>query len=407
MKYLHKRGTFISVVHKIKTMKKTKVSQYISAKFSVGLLAVSSAVLIGGSFIPPFSNIALADTYTDQINSLSAQNADARNAVGSLQTQAATYQESINQLQTQINALQAAIDANTAQQAALQQQIADAQAQIDQQRAFLATDIKAMYVDGTPSTLEVLATSKNLSEFVDKQEYRTSVQNKLQDTLKKIAELQHSLSIKKAAVEQLLNEQHAQQTQVAADESKVQQLLSYNEGQQAAYNSQLVANNAKIAQLQAIERAMYAKATGSNGTSPVGYPVKYKNFTTSYSKCGGGYSYCWAGFDQSVSDPWGLGYAHECVHYVADKLTRMGKHIPDMSSGGNANQWANYGTVVGDPQPGDVAYMPMPGVGHVGVVEGINGDGTVHVSQMNWPYGGYYSELDLYVTPGVQFIRFY
>jgi len=384
---------------------KTKVSQTISNRFIIGLLALSSAVLVGGSFLPSVTSV-LADSYTDQINQLQNENAATRAKVGDLQNQAATYQDQINNLQSQINTLQSSINANLAQQAVLQQQITDAQNQIDQEKVFLANDVKSMYVDGTPSTLEVLATSKNLSDFVDKQEYRTSVQNKLQETLVKIAALQKELQTKKAQVDQLLSEEQTQQSQLDSDRGQVQRLLSFNQGQQADYNKQLAANNAKLAQLRAAEAAMYAHATGVNGTSPVGSSVKYKNFTTSNSKCGGGYSYCWAGFDQIVSDPWGLGYAHECVHYAADRLTRMGKHIPNMSAGGNANQWINYGTVVSDPQVGDAVYMPLAWPGHIGVVEGVNGDGTVHVSQMNWPYGGYYSEMDLYVTQGVQFIRF-
>lgn len=387
---------------------KSKVSQVVIARFNVGLLALSTAVLVGGSFWPGFSQAVSADTYQNQINALQNQNAVAQGKVNDLQSQAASYQASINQLQAQIGSLQASINANLAQQASLQQQIVAAQAEIDHERAVLATDIKAMYVDGTPSTLEVLATSKNLSQFVDKQEYRTAVQKKLQDTLQKIADLQKQLQTQKAQIEQLLNEQQTQQTQLNANQNQVQQLLSYNQSQQVAYTNQLQANNTKMAQLQAAERAMYARATGTGGTSPVGYPVKYKNFTTSYSKCGGGYSYCWAGFDQQVNDPWGLGWAHECTHYVADWLTRHGYHVPVFAGGGggNANEWINYGTLVSTPQRGDVAYMPMPGVGHVGIVEGVNPDGTVHVSQMNWPYGGYYSEMDLYITPGVQFIRF-
>lgn len=402
---MHKRDTIVLFTKKIKTMK-TKVSQHITTRFNVGLLALSSAVLIGGSFMPSLRQVVAADAYQDQIKALQSQNADAQGKVGDLQAQASTYQDQINNLQSQIDGLQNSINANVAQQASLQQQIVAAQAEIDKERAILASDVKAMYVDGTPTTLEVLATSKNLSEFVDKQEYRTTVQNKLQDTLKKIAELQKQLQTQKTQVEQLLREQQTQQAQLDANRGQVQQLLNLNQSQQADYTNQLKANNAKISQLQAIERAMYARATGTGGTSPVGYPVKYKNFSTSYSKCGGGYSYCWAGFDQQVSDPWGLGYAHECVHYVADSLTRSGRHVPNMAGAGNANQWINYGTQVSNPQRGDVAYMPMPGVGHVGIVEYVNDDGTVHISQMNWPYGGYYSEMDLYITSGIQFIRF-
>ena len=37
-----------------------------------------------------------------------------------------------------------------------------------------------MYIDGQLTTIEELATSKNLSEYVDKEDYRTTVQNKIE-----------------------------------------------------------------------------------------------------------------------------------------------------------------------------------------------------------------------------------
>lgn len=380
-----------------------------------GLFVIATAVLVGTSLTYGAPQRAVADQYDNQINALRQQNASAQSAVNGLQAQAATYQDAINQLQTQINSLQSSIDANVAEQNSLRQQITDAQNQINQQRAYLATNVKAMYVDGTPTTLEVLATSKNLSDFVDKQEYRTTVQNKLRDTLKRIADLQAQLKTKETAVEQLLSDQRTQQAQLDSDRSQQQQLLNYNESQQSAYTNQLKANNAEIARVQAIQRAAYAAAIGGGSTSPTGSPVKYKNYTGGRS-CGGGYSYCWAGFDQylqSTLDKWGLEWARECVHYVADYLDREGKRVPNFGGGnGYANKWVGYttrngyATLTTSPQHGDVVYMPLAGYGHVGIVEYVNSDGTVHVSQMNWPYGGYYSELDLYVTSGVQFLHF-
>jgi len=394
------------VVSNIKTMK-TKVSQTVSLKARASILAISSLVLVGASFMPSLSSVVLADKYTDQINALSAQNAKSQAAIAGLQDQASSYEAIISNLQAQINSLQSSIDANKAEQASLQEQIVQAQQQIDQERAYLASNVKAMYVDGTPSTLEVLATSKNLSDFVDKQEYRTSVQNKLQDTLRKIAELQKQLQDKKAQVDQLIAELQTQQSQLDSDRSQQQQLLNYNESQQASYTAQVRANNTQIAKIQAERAAAIAAITGTGGTSAVGSPVKYKNFWTAYSRCGGGYSYCWAGYDQIVSDPWGLGYAHECVHFAADWLSRHGYYVPNMSGSGNANQWIGHAAYVDpSPQVGDVAYMPIAPVGHVGIVTAINDDGTVHIEQMNWPVGGYYSEMDLYITSGIQFLHF-
>ena len=407
---LYIRAILLEVIHYIKTMKKS-TSLNRSPRLMISMLVFSMMLLVAGSVLPIVQSIVTADTYDDQVAQIRSQNQSAQSTLAGLLGEAATYQEAIDRLQAQVNALQGRINDNVAEQTRLEAEITAAQAEIDHQRAILSEDVKAMYVDGTPSTFEVFASSKNLSEFVDKQEYRSRVQNKLQDTLKKIAALQKQLQEQKAKVEQLLKELQTERDQVATMQSQQQSLLNYNESQQSDINAQLSANNKRISQLRAAQAAAYAQYTGSGGTSPVGSSIKYRNMTGP-SSCGGGYRYCGYGLDQWVADPWGLGLARECVHYVADRVDQLGKRVPTFpGGGGSAYQWIPFATssgaghVVSDPQAGDVVYMPIGPVGHVAVVEWNNGDGSVHVSQFNW-YSGRYNEMDLILTSNLQFLRF-
>ncbi|HSX15714.1 MAG TPA: CHAP domain-containing protein [Candidatus Saccharimonadales bacterium] len=367
---------------------KTKVSRgmfaSLRAKFSAAAVIAASVVLVGAYFVPALQTSVLADSFQDQIDALNAKNADTRGLVQGLQAQAASYQDAINQLQAQIDGIQASIDANEAQQASLQQQIIDAQNQIDQQRAFLASDVKAMYVDGTPSTLEVLANSKNLSDFVDKQEYRTSVQNKLQDTLAKIAELQKELQTKKAQVDQLLTEEHDQQDQLSGARAQQASLLSYNEGQQSAYNAQIKANSTQIAQL----RAQQAAANSRLGSGVVsgdpghgGYPAKWDYPVP----------------QDSLVDSWGM-YNRECVSYTAWKVYETYGYMPYWGGQGNANQWPGDAVRAGiptgsTPRAQSVAIWNVGAFGHAMWVEAVNSDGSLWISQYNYDVTGHYSEM--------------
>lgn len=390
---MHKRDKLISVVSKTKTMK-TKVSHLLTAKFNVGLLALSSALLVGGSFVP---GLVRADSFQDQINSLNAQNADARATVNGLQAQAASYQEAISQLQQQIDGINQSIANNQAQQASLQQQITDAQNQIDQQKAFLSNDIKTMYVDGTPSTLEALATSKSLSEFVDKQEYRTSVQTKLQDTLKKIAALQKELQTKKAQVDQLLKEEQDQQNQLTSAQAQQAQLLSYNQDQQNNYNAQIAANSKQISSLRAQQAAANAKlgsglVAGDPGHG--GYPASLNNAT-----------------QDTVIDPWGM-YNRECVSYTAWKVQETYGYMPYWGGRGNANQWPGDARAAGiptgsTPQANSVAIWNVGAYGHAMWVEAVNSDGSIYVSQYNYDYQGHYSEMYVSASQARSFTYIY
>ncbi|MEJ0073738.1 MAG: CHAP domain-containing protein [Candidatus Saccharibacteria bacterium] len=374
-----------------------KVSRHIPRRFKAGLIILAGLVLVGGSFMPSLRQMVLADSFQDQIDSLNSQNAGTRSLVNSLQATAASYQAAIDQLQQQINGLQNSIDANQAQQANLQQQITDAQNQIDQKKAYLASDVKAMYVDGTPTTLEVLATSKNLSDFVDKQQYRTDVQNDLQTTMNQIAALQKQLQTKKAAVDQLVSEEQDQQSQLATTQAQQASLLSYNESQQAAYNQQIQANSTQIAQL----RAQQAAANKTIGGTPIagdpghgGYPAQWDN----------------APMD-SLIDSWGM-YNRECVSYTAWKVYQTYGYMPYWGGVGNANQWPGDAQRAGIPTGStpavhSVAIRNVGAFGHAMWVEAVNPDGSLWVSQYNYDYEGHYSEMAISASMARTFTYIY
>lgn len=340
--------------------------------------------------------IVHADKFDEQINALNDQNNSAQGVLNGLQSQADSYQGAINQLQAQINAVQAALYAGIAQQDSLQTQIADAQTKIDQKRKYLGEDIKAMYVDGQLSTIEQLATSKNLSDYVDKEEYRTSVQNKIDATIKEIAAQQVALKKQKAELDVLVESQRQQNAQLASARAEQANLLSYNEGQQAGYNNQISANSSKISALKQAQIAANARFIGgSAGSGPA---------------CGGGYPGKWCEIAQdSVIDNWGM-YNRECVSYTAFRVAASGRNMPYWGGIGNANQWDDnadrYGIPNdGNPRAGDVAISNRGFYGHAMYVESVNGNGTINISQYNASLNGRYSTNT--ISPdGLVFIHF-
>lgn len=366
-----------------------KVSQSVSGRLArgtqVSVLVASSFILTAAATFPAWRNVALADQYQDQINALQADNSQKQGSLDQLKSQAASYNDAISKLQAQIDGLQASINANVKLQQDLQKQIAEAQAEIDQQRKILASDVKAMYVDGTPSSLELLATSKNLSDFVDKQEYRTRVQTKLQDTLQKIADLQKQLQVQKAKVETLIKDMQTQQAQLNTDRTQQQSLLNYNESQQADFNAQIKSNNVKVAQLRAQQAAANRQLSGSRGIvagdpGHGGYPSYLDN----------------SGMD-SLIDPWGM-YNRECVSYAAWKVQQTYGYMPYWGGQGNANQWpgdaVRAGIATGStPRAQSVAIWNVGYYGHAMWVEAVNADGSIWVSQYNYDFTGHYSEM--------------
>lgn len=366
-----------------KTARNTKTSFKAGKLITPVLVGVLVAAMSFGSYIRP---VVKADSISDQINALQRENDANRNIVADLRNQATSYQDAINRLQAAINALQAQIDANTAEQNRLQNEITAAEEELVKQKRVLGENIRQMYLEGQISTLEMLASSKDLSQFVDKQQYRNSVQDKIKATLDKITALKHQLKAQKEQVSALLATQEAQQAQQQAGRAEQANLLAYNQGQQAEFNARTRDNQSKIDALIASQRR--ANLSTDGGYYFLRFPGAINGFNP------GAYPYANAGFGMSVGpgcvdndgpDPWGYCY-RQCVSYAAWAVQASGRSAPRFY--GNAKDWVyaasrNSSVVISrTPQPGDVAISTSGTWGHAMYVESVSGN-TFRTSEYN------------------------
>ena len=348
-----------------------------------------------------------------QISNINGQNEQAKQAIGSLQNQASSYQDAISNFQAQINSLQQQIAASQAQQASLQQQIIDAQNKITEEKKFLGEDIKQMYVDGQLSTIEQLATSKNLSDYVDKEEYSTRVQNSINILIKQIAALQAELQAKKVQVEQLIASQNVQRDQVSAAQAQQAQLLAYNQSQQNDFNSQLAANKSALAQLYAKQAAIIAASFRGGGSGLIyggtgGYP--WPNAVAN------GQIYTWL-LNGSEFDPYGWSYRN-CTSYAFWRLAQTSGviltagYFPSVSASGGRIKASVTGSdfqkmyrVDHDPNGENVLAVNTNGdYGHIMYVEAVV-DGLARVSQYNAAGDGRFSTGTLGQANNIWFVH--
>lgn len=329
-----------------------------------------------------FTSLAKADTYQAQINSLNAQNSNLQSERQQLQSEAASLEAVINGLQTQINDLTAQINANQARMDALKIEIVQTEAEIVKQRALLGDNIRAMYLEGDISTLEMLASSKDLGDYLDREQYRTSVQDKVKTTLDKITALRKQLEDSRVEIDKTLADQRSIQGQLDAQRAEQARLLALNESERGALNGQIQANSGKIADLRRQQAAANARLFAGRGT------INVPDTT--------GYPWAGVGFPNTSADPWGM-YKRQCVSYTAWKVWKSGRHMPYWGGYGNANQWDDNARragiqVDGNPRVGDVAVSNSGYYGHVMYVEAVYDDGTIYVSQYNANWSGSYSE---------------
>ena len=328
-----------------------------------------------------------ADSYQAQINALSAQNALNQTQLNSLQIQASSYQQAVNAYQAQINDINNAIASNNAKQAADQQAIADDEAKIALNKQYLADDVKTMYVQGQMSMIEELATSQNLSTFVNKQEDDIKIQDNLNSLLTTIKGLQQQAQANSDEVAALIKTEQSQAAQVATDQNQQNQLLNMNQQQQSDYNAQLAANNQQISLLKAEQAAAYAAIARTVQVKPSGgggglCDIGYGN---------GGYpSVLCNNYQDSILDAYGFPN-RECTSFAYWYFVNIEGHS-SFQVNGNAGWWwetSNYA----------VSTYPDVSVGAIGVEPS---------SVLNAPvpslHGGYYGHVMIVLAlPGTTY----
>jgi surface antigen/phage shock protein A len=324
---------------------------------------------------------AHADQYDQQIRQLQAKNSNLSAQSQALASQAVTFETTIANLRNQISSLETQIQINETRRQQLVVQIAETQAKLTEQKRILGENIRAMYLEGQISTFEILASSNDLGEFVDKEQYRNEVKDKIKSIVDEINALKKQLDTKKAEVDKIIADQRAIQTQLAAQRAEQARLLALNQAERNNLSSQMQANSSKMSSLRAQQAAANARLFGMgirNVADGSGYP--YKN----------------APWPNSIADPWGM-YMRQCVSYTAWKVAASGRHMPYWGGYGNANQWDDNARRAGiptdsNPRVGDVAVSNSGYYGHVMYVEAVYGDGTIYVSQYNASWTGRYSE---------------
>ncbi len=379
-------------------MKRRSTTPVSGTSFAVKASLVAVAILMAVATPIQISQVARADDYDARIRALQAEIDQYQAKASELSNKANTLQAEVDRLSNEKAALQKQIDLKQAEYDQLVANIAENEQKISDNQDALGDTIANLYVDGKISTLEMLASSQNIGEYVDKQEYRSSVRDQLTRTIDEIKRLKKELEAQKVAVERNLADQKGQREVLASKEAEQQRLVNETRGEEAAYQGLSADRVAKKNEVQrqqqaAIEAAMRRASSGGGGVNAVaGDPGK------------GGYPSNLANSDyyNPVVDPWGM-YSRQCVSYTAWKVYQKNGYMPYWGGRGNANQWPGNARAAGiatgsTPRAGSVGVIMAGQYGHVVWVNSVNGDGTINISQYNYFNAGgsgwgHYSEM--------------
>jgi peptidoglycan hydrolase CwlO-like protein len=385
-----------------------KTNKHLS-RLSLGVCALFVAIAAPLQF----SNSVYADQYDEQIRAIQGQVNQYQAKAGELRKQGDSLQATVDALTAEKNAIQAQLDLSTAKYNKLTSDIESNKQKLAENQAALGEIIANIYVDDKITPLEMLASSKNVGEYMDKHEYRSAATEKLNSTIDTVKTLKAQLEKDQIEVKKVLEDQTTQRAALAAKEAEQQQLLDQTRNDEAVYQQQIANSKSQMSQIAAQQRAALAALTGGgrNNSGSVG-SFQFRNYSGNMGCGSGGYPYC--GGQDTYADPWGL-YNRECVSFTAwAAYNRFGKQVMNFSGAGNAYQWPSTTTRMGattdqTPEVGSVAILPStPGfapIGHAMMVESILGGGWVHVSQYNFGGSGEYSTMDIHVS-GVNFVHF-
>jgi len=363
------------------------------------LLVFLSVLIVFGLSIQMVQKTS-ADQYDDKINALQ-QDIDNYNAHAlQLAAQTNTLQSAVAELTNQAAIIQTQIDLSQAKYDKLVVQITDTEKKIKDNKDALGVTIANLYVDDNVTPLEMLASSKNVSDYLDKQEYRNSVRDQLTSTITKIKNLKTQLDQQKIDVGRTLGDQTNAKNALVAKQQEQQNLLEQTQGQEAAYQQLAVEAQAQQAEMRTQQQAYLASLYNTGGGAKLiaggaapDYPWDKNNCPMGgeLGKSGNLVYYSYDGSNGNGGDGHSYG-CRQCASYVAWRVARETNYYPE--NWGNATNFPesaqSMGYIVGYvPRAGSIGIIRGTGSapeGHVVWIESVNDDGTLTVSQYNYNY---------------------
>ncbi len=334
-----------------------------------------------------------ADKYDNQIQALQQEIDQYQAEAGRLKDQARTLEREVAQLDSERQIIEGQINLSQLKYDKLQSEIEATKQKLANTREALGNIIADIYVDSDISSIEMLASSKNVSDFVDRSSYQSAVTDELRKTSETIKTLKKDLEEQQEDVKRILGEQQLAKNELVKKTHERQNLLDQTQGQEGAYNNLVSDREKKQGELhrqqQAEIEAAIRRAGGGIGPVLIGDPSK------------GDYPWeagCWldanawsyGGVNGNGTDPLGYG-CRQCVSYTAFKVGQRTGNYPRYW--GNANMWPSSARAAGyqtgtTPRANSVGVIMAGQYGHTVWIDSVNSDGTLTISQYNYYNAG-------------------
>lgn len=259
------------------------------------------------------------DSAQDKLDELSAQKKETQEYINTLQVKIDLLQDKISNLENEKSALQAEINATQKKINDTENEIRETQKKIDQKQAEFdalyeayCDRLRAMYISGSASTLEVLLTcsdlsslltrsqmiksvseqdSQTLEELMDKMEEIEKEKEKLQIKRTELKEDKKSLEDDKADLQSRINEIASSKSEVDKEAAECNALMRKLAEQSSECLELIETNEEQLREVENEIRAALARASSGSGSisgstgsgsGQLGYPTNNHSVSTGY-----------------------------------------------------------------------------------------------------------------------------
>lgn len=222
-----------------------------------------------------------AASYREKINELESKQAKVKEQINSLKSDIGDQEKLKDALQDEINTVQAQIDVYNGQLTEVENRLSEIEAQKEQKQNDLEntkqtfmTRLRAMYVSGDNSMLNVLLSANDFGDFLYRDQLLSSVTDhdnaimeQLKADIKAVEELEAQANEEKQEIQSIKSEVDAKRAELGDRMKEMNAVISELEGQKSGLEDQLDEYAAAIDEFEAKIQAEAAAAAKNNNSS--------------------------------------------------------------------------------------------------------------------------------------------
>ena len=222
-----------------------------------------------------------AASYREKINELESKQAKVKEQISSLKSDISDQEKLKDALQDEIDTVQAQIDVYNGQLTEVENRLSEIEAQKEQKQNDLEntkqtfmTRLRAMYVSGDNSMLNVLLSANDFGDFLYRDQLLSSVTDhdnaimeQLKADIKAVEELETQANEEKQEIQSIKSEVDAKRAELGDRMKEMNAVISELEGQKSGLEDQLDEYAAAIDEFEAKIQAEAAAAAKKNSSS--------------------------------------------------------------------------------------------------------------------------------------------